>query len=416
MNQLSIEYRSLDDLIPYASNAKQHEPEQIALIAASIKEFGFNNPILLDGDNGVIAGHGRLMAAQKLNLGEVPTIELQHLTQQQKKAYILADNRLAEVNTYWDFDLVSAELEALQIEGFDIELTGFDDSFILKELEEGLTDEDAVPDAPDDPVTVLGDIWLMGEHRLMCGSSTSIDQTNLLFSSGHVDLVFSDPPYGIDVVQGDQVGGGGPTKFGTDGAKNIVDSSTYMKIQGDQTTEVAKEFYQTCIAKEIKNILLWGGNYFTDFLEPSRCWVVWNKEMTGNFSQAEMAWTSFRKGGVSIFKHLWNGLSREGSRAEELKKRVHPTQKPVGLFVKIFERFNGFKTIYDGFMGSGSTLIACQKLGIQCYGMEIEPHYVDVALTRWQDYTGKQATLESTGQTFEEVKQSRAHEPADDNA
>ena len=166
-----------------------------------------------------------------------------------------------------------------------------------------------------------------------------------------------------------------------------MDSSTYLKIKGDESIDTAKEFYDLCIKMDIKNILLWGGNYFTDFLYPSRCWVVWDKEMTGNFSQAEMAWTSFSKGGISIFKHLWNGLSREGGRKEELKSRVHPTQKPVGLFIKIFQRFDGFKTIYDGFMGSGSTLIACEAVNRECYGIEYEPHYAQVIIQRWCDYT-----------------------------
>tara|TARA_R110002124_G_scaffold1848_3_gene12389 strand:+ start:1 stop:948 length:948 start_codon:yes stop_codon:yes gene_type:complete len=310
-------------------------------------------------------------------------------------------------------ELLSLEMGDLRDEGFDLSLIGFNDdelANIFVDKTEGLTDPDEVPDIPDDPVTKEGDVWLLGKHRLMCGSSTDISATEKLFNGVTPDMVFADPPYGIDVVQSNQVGGGGPTKFEMIGGgavnkgQKIVASNTYAKIEGDETTETAKDFYNTCVALELKNIVLWGGNYFTDFLAPSRCWVVWDKEMTGNFSEAEMAWTSFSKGGIKVFKFLWNGLSREGNRKDELKGRVHPTQKPVGLFCNIFERFDGFKIIYDGFGGSGSTLIACEKTGRNCLMMELAPEYCDVIIKRWQDFTGEQAKLEGSGQIFPTIK------------
>ena len=239
-----------------------------------------------------------------------------------------------------------------------------------------------------------------GGHVVMCGDSTSIDAVDNLMDGQKADMVFTDPPYGIDVVQSNQVGGGGETKFGTADSSNYVESKTYSKIVGDETTETAKAFYNTCVSMEMKNIVLWGGNYFTDFLYPSRCWIVWDKEMTGNFSQAEMAWTSFSKGGVKVFKFLWNGLSREGNRKDELKTRVHPTQKPVGLFADIFNRFDGFDLIYDGFGGSGSTLIACEKTNRNCRMMELDPKYCDVIIQRWQDFTGNTATHAETGEKY----------------
>ena len=248
----------------------------------------------------------------------------------------------------------------------------------------------------------MGRLVLKSQHRIMCGDSTSIDAVETLMDGVTDCFVFSDPPYGIDVVQSNQVGGGGPTKFGTVGSSNIVESNTYSKIIGDETTETARDFYNTCVSIGMKNILLWGGNYFTEFLYPSRCWVVWDKEMTGNFSQAEMAWTSFSKGGIKVFKHLWNGLSREGNRKDELTKRVHPTQKPVGLFVEIFNRFDGFKNIYDGFGGSGSTLIACEKTNRNCYMMELDEKYVDVCVDRYVRFTGnKEITLNGEPYTWE---------------
>lgn len=409
---MKIKQTPIDELIPYASNSRTHSDEQVAQIAASIKEFGFNNPVLLDKENGIIAGHGRVLAARKLGLKEVPTIELSHLTDTQRKAYVIADNKLA-LNAGWDMELLSLEMGDLRDEGFDLSLIGFNDdelANIFVDKTEGLTDPDEVPDIPDDPVAVEGDVWLLGKHRLMCGSSTDISATEKLFNGVTPDMVFADPPYGIDVVQSNQVGGGGPTKFEMIGGgavnkgQKIVASNTYAKIEGDETTETAKDFYNTCVALELKNIVLWGGNYFTDFLAPSRCWVVWDKEMTGNFSEAEMAWTSFSKGGIKVFKFLWNGLSREGNRKDELKGRVHPTQKPVGLFCNIFERFDGFKIIYDGFGGSGSTLIACEKTGRNCLMMELAPEYCDVIIKRWQDFTGEQAKLEGSGQIFPTIK------------
>lgn len=399
---MEIAQTPIDDVIPYAANSRTHDDAQVAQIAASIKEFGFNNPVLLDGGKGIVAGHGRVLAARKLGMKEIPTIELAHLSDTQRKAYIIADNKLA-LNAGWDMDLLAVEMKGLDDEGFDLSLIGFGDdelANIFVDKTEGLTDPDAVPDIPDNPVTKEGDVWVLGEHRVMCGSSLDVDATEKLFSGVAPDMVFTDPPYGIDVVQSNQVGGAAPTKFGTVGSANVVASNTYAKIEGDETTETARGFYNTCVALGLRNIVLWGGNYFTDFLTPSRCWVVWDKEMTGNFSEAEMAWTSFSKGGIKVFKFLWNGLSREGNRKDELKGRVHPTQKPVGLFCNIFERFDGFKTIYDGFLGSGSTLIACEKSGRICYAMELSPAYVDVAVKRWQDFTGEQATLESTGEPF----------------
>lgn len=408
MSGLKVEYKNIKDLIPYCNNSRTHSDEQVQQIASSIKEFGFTNPVLIDDQGGIIAGHGRIMAAQKLKMDEVPTITLSDLSEAQKKAYIIADNKLA-LNSGWDDELLKIELEQLKELDFDLGLIGFsDDELALLmggETTEGLVDEDQVPELVDDPVTVLGDVWLLGNHRLMCGSSTDIEATNKLIGETKIDLVFADPPYGIDVVQGKKssVDGGGETKFGGVGSSNRVEAKTYSKIIGDETTETAKEFYNTCVALEMKNIVLWGGNYFTDFLTPSRCWIVWDKEMTGNFSQAEMAWTSFSKGGIKVFKFLWNGLSREGNRKDELKGRVHPTQKPVGLFQNIFERFDGFTTIYDGFGGSGSTLIACEKTARSCRMMELDPKYCDVIIKRWQDFTGKSATLESNGKTYNEL-------------
>lgn len=409
---IAIVNKKVNDLIPYINNARVHSDDQINQIAASIKEFGFTNPVLIDGENGIIAGHGRVLASKKLNIDKVPTIELSHLTETQKKAYILADNKLA-LNAGWDDDLLSLELLNLRELDFDLDLIGFGEDELNQiiqssvEQQEGKTDPDDVPEVTEKPKTRRGDVWLLGNHRLMCGDSANVDDVTKCINGSKVDLVFSDPPYGIDVVKSKTVGGDGKTKFkstGTVGSGGIVEAREYSKIIGDETTETAQEFYNTCVSMGMSNIVLWGGNYFTDFLNPSRCWIIWDKEMTGNFSEAEMAWTSFSKGGIKVFKFLWNGLSREGNRKDELKKRVHPTQKPVGLFRMIFERFDGFRTIFDGFGGSGSTMIACEKTNRVCYMMELDTHYCDVIVNRWQNFTGKEAILESTGETYNSIK------------
>ena len=205
-------------------------------------------------------------------------------------------------------------------------------------------------------------------------------------------MLLTDPPYGISVVQGNQVGGGGATHFGKVGGGNIVQSSTYMAVKGDDTTETAEKSF--IITKDItQNQIIFGGNYFTDFLFPSRCWIVWDKQNTGNFADAELAWTSFDRG-VKLYHYMWNGLAREGSRAVEGIHRVHPTQKPVGMLANILKDFSKEgETVLDCFGGSGSTLIACEQTGRKCFMMEYEPHYIDVIIQRWEDLTGEKAVL-----------------------
>ena len=196
-----IETRLVADLLPYASNSRTHSDAQVAQIAASIKEFGWTNPILIDGDNTIIAGHGRLLAARKLGMEEVPAIILDHLSKAQQRALVIADNQLA-LNAGWDIDMLKAEIEDLNLEGFDLGLLGFDDKFLDGLLEpepsEGLTDEDAVPEVPETPKTVLGDVWMLGNHRLMCGDSTSIDAVEKLMDGQQANMLHTDPPYGVD--------------------------------------------------------------------------------------------------------------------------------------------------------------------------------------------------------------------------
>jgi hypothetical protein len=206
---MNIEQRKTGELIPYARNSRTHDEKQVQQIASSIKEFGFNNPVLIDGDNGIIAGHGRVLAAQLLKLDVVPCIELKHLSDTQKRAYIIADNKIA-LNSGWDDELLKLEMIELNDLDFDLTLTGFDDfDLSIDKPTEGLTDEDNVPDAPVEPITKIGDVWLCGKHRVMCGDSTSIDAVDKLMNGKKADMVFTDPPYGVDYkgIKNDSRGG-----------------------------------------------------------------------------------------------------------------------------------------------------------------------------------------------------------------
>ena len=283
--------------------------------------------------------------------------------------------------------MLAIDWDTEQLNDWGLDIPNFEPEQVL-EAEE---DDFEVPDGGIETDIVLGDLFEIGEHRLLCGDSTDSDSIEKLLNGQKVDLVFTDPPYGISVVSNNKVGGdkmptfntgivgggGGATKKGKN---KIVDAKIYSEIIGDDTTETAKEFYQTCVSLEMKNFIIWGGNYFTDFLPVSACWIIWDKENSGNFADVEIAWTSFNKGS-KLYKWLWNGMSRKGNREIEGKTRVHPTQKPVGLFGDIFNDFD-FKICFDGFLGSGSTMVASHQLKRKCYGMELDPKYCQVIIDR----------------------------------
>lgn len=421
--------RPLEQLIPYARNARTHSDAQIAQIAASIKEFGWTNPVLLDGENGIIAGHGRVLGARKLGMAEVPCIELAHLGETQKRAYILADNKLAE-NAGWDVELLRLELQELQASDFDVSLAGFGDdelSALLADMTEGLTDPDEVPEAPAEPVSVLGDVWVLGKHRLMCGDSLSSADVASLLSGAKVQMVYTDPPYGVEIVSQDIAVGnriapgpalakgkvGGDKAFGKVGsihrgmkAQPIIKANTYAPIIGDDSIETAANAYRLCAElKPVPVMIFWGGNYYASALPDSSCWIVWDKDNgEAFFADAEIAWTN-QKTAVRLFKHTWNGLIKASERRE---KRVHPTQKPVALAEWCFEKYgNEGDNVLDLFGGSASTLIACERTNRAGLLMELSPAYVDTAVTRWQNFTGLKGTLEADGRTFDEIAAKR---------
>ena len=386
------------DLIPYARNSRTHSDAQVAKIAASIKEFGFLNPVITDGENGIIAGHGRILAAQKLGLETVPTIEASHLSEAQRRAYVIADNRLA-LDAGWDDEMLRVELKDLGDADFDLTLTGFDLDELanfLAEPTEGMTDEDAVPDAPDDPVTVEGDVWLLGRHRLMCGDSTSIDAVERLMDGRKADMVFTDPPYGIDFAP----------QRGTHG-KILNDA-----LDGAEFDNFLDDVFGAALA----------------FMKPDTyafVWTGWSK--IGAFErslqkffkiQAMHIWVknNFGIGYYSRPKHEPFYLCLNGKpvypsnapadvwEAKKVHKTVHSCEKPVDLIVGILDTYHKNSTVLDLFGGSGSTLIACEKTARDCRIMELDPKYCDVIIKRWQDFTGQEATLESDGRTFNEVE------------
>lgn len=374
------------DLIPYARNTRTHSDEQVNQIVSSIKEFGFTNPVLVDQDNMIIAGHGRVMAANKLKLDKVPTICLKHLTEAQKKAYIIADNRLA-LNAGWDEDMLKVELEELNDLEFDISLLGFEDNEIeslLSEQTEGLTDEDAVPDLPEEPTTKLGDLWILGEHRLLCGDSTSIDDVDKLMDGNKADMVFTDPPYGVSYQS------------------NMRTKSEKFDVltNDDQLLDITPiiEVFSTgwvFIWTTWKVIDKWIDNT-SAFGYPNNV-VIWSKggggigDLKKTFStDYEMALV-WNRGNQLCGKRIGSVWKVDKDKAIDYK---HPTQKPVALAVEAFDKTTKHgQSILDLFLGSGSTLIAAEKTNRKCYGMELDPKYCDVIIQRWEEFTGNKAEL-----------------------
>jgi DNA modification methylase len=388
------------DLIPYARNSRTHSEAQVTKIASSIKEFGFINPVVTDGKNGIVAGHGRVLAANKLGLKEVPCVEASHLTEAQKRAYVIADNRMA-LDAGWDIDLLKVELGDLQGMDFDLSLTGFDPGELenfLAEKTEGLTDPDAVPETPANPVTVLGDVWLLGKHRLMCGDSTSIDAVEKLMAGRKADMVYCDPPYGMALdTDYSKIKGSGksPSAKGYKWDKVIGDDADF-----DPSSLI--EFF-----KDAREQFWWGADYYFECLPRGGSLLVWQKrdkadaEMIGN--DFEICWSKERHKKATFWKR-WVGFDS----IERGEKRVHPTQKPIDLHSWVFDKWGKPNdVVVDLFGGSGSTLIACEKTARESRLMELDPRYCDVIVKRWQDFTGNKATLESTGQTFEDVASNR---------
>ena len=382
---------SVADLIPYARNSRTHSDAQVAKIAASIREFGFLNPVIVDGESGIIAGHGRVLAAQKLGLDTLPVIEAAHLTEAQKRAYVIADNRLA-LDAGWDNDMLKVELSDLQADGFNLELTGFsldEIAAFLVDPTEGLTDPDAVPDVPEVPVSVLGDVWQLGRHRIVCGDCTDPIAVDAVAAKEAV-LILTDPPYGI----------------GYDYAEH-----------DDSNNEANAALVSEAFALG-PNVMVWTPglpNLARDIARFGKTrTLVWFKKFAaaGNGLGGASTWEPILVSGFTPAKRLKNDVleimtDRESVGGVSLRK-LHTCPKPVALYAALLEAFTDLgQAIYEPFSGSGTTLIACEKTGRNCRAVEVTPAYVDVAVARWQEFTGQTATLEGDGRTFDELKAER---------
>lgn len=378
-----IEQIAVDDLLPYAKNSRTHSPEQVAQIAASMVEFGWTNPVLIDANGMIVAGHGRVLAARKLNMDSVPCIRLGHLTPTQARAYVIADNKLA-LNAGWDDAMLKAELDVLKEEGFEIGLTGFSDDEIEAlldvEVVEGNTDPDDVPEAPVDPITKPGDLWILGNHRLMCGDSTSLQDVERLMDSMKSELVFTDPPYGVsfrsnrskrfDVLQNDD---------------KILDVAPIVwAIMGEDTAA----FIWTS-----HDVYPQWRNQFDSFYKQT---IVWYKgwggmgDLSGQYAlDYELA--LFCTKGNPKFRN-GRGMAVWDVSKDAASKYVHPTQKPVALGLRAIGDFSDQgDVVLDLFGGSGTTAIACEKTGRKARLMELDPKYCDVIVKRWEEFTGRKA-------------------------
>jgi DNA modification methylase len=392
-----VEKWAITKLVPYARNSRTHSDEQISQLAASIKEWGWTTPVLVDEDGSIIAGHGRTLAAQRLKMTEVPVMVAKGWSDAKKRAYIIADNKLA-LNAGWDNEMLRLELGELQGMDFDLDLTGFTAEEIAalmpEEIEPGLTNEDAVPEVPEQPVTVLGDVWILGQHRLMCGDSTSIDAVDKLMDGGKADMVFTDPPYGIEYQSNWR-----PKSQQFDVLANdnqILDIAPIIEM-----FSTGWVFVWTSWAVQTRWIeSLNGFGYPTNI-------VIWHKpgggmgDLKKTFSSDYEVALVWHRGAELCGKRIgsvWT-INKDGSSTY-----VHPTQKPVALSEEALDKTTRKgAVVLDLFGGSGSTLIGCEKTNRQARLMELDPKYCDVIIKRWQDFTGKKATHAETGKTFAEV-------------
>ena len=371
---MQIERLSVDKIKVYPNNAKLHPAYQIEQIKKSIQMYGNNDPIAVWGkENVIVEGHGRFIALTELGYDEVEVIHLDHLTDQQRRQYMLIHNQTT-MNSGWDDDLLRIELDDI-----DIDMTDFGFDLDEEDDEPIEVQEDDVPEKAKSRCK-LGDLWILGNHRLICGDSTDVAVIDRLMDGVKADMVMTDAPYGINVVN----------DSGKVGADNLAKNGVYAPVIGDDTTETAQQAYDI-LSQICDKLILWGGNYFLDFLPSSDGWLIWDKRgesgIRNNFADGEMAWCSFHTP-VRIYHQLWNGMIREG----EHEKRVHPTQKPIRMLSEILKDFSKEKeVIVDVFGGSGSTLIACEQLNRKCYMAELDPKYCDVIIQRWEDFTGMKA-------------------------
>jgi DNA modification methylase len=449
---IQIERWPVDRLVPFARNPRTHTEEQVAQIAASIVEFGWTNPVLVGADGVIIAGHARLQAARKLGLSEVPVIVLDHLNEAQRRALVIADNQLALAGTGWDEELLRGLLVDLRQDEFNLDLLGFSDeeinAWLTQEPEapqEGFTEEDAVPEPLEEPVTRRGDLWILGNHRLLCGDSASSEDVRRLVEGAPVDLVNTDPPYNVRVEpRSNNAIAAGLSSFAGlqhhqsfDVHRGASKAKATTKKMRPKDRALANDFmkdadYDVLLRKWFGNLAavlkpggafyLWGGyancaNYPPALAECGLYFsqaIIWVKEhpvltrkdFMGNHEWCFYGW---REGAAHWFNpEITNATDVWSVKKVSPNAMVHLTEKPVELAVRALTySTKAGQAVLDLFGGSGSTLIACEKLGRRARLMEIDPPYCDVIIRRWQEYAGKAATLEGDGRSFEEIRAER---------
>jgi len=406
---MKVELISTDRVIPYARNPR-HNEAATSKVAASIKEFGFRQPIVVDKDYVIIVGHTRLLAAQNLGIEKVPIHIAEGLTEAQVKAYRIADNRTHE-EAEWDDELLALELGDLENSGFDLELTGFDldelDKLLLDETE-GLTDDDTIPEVPEVAVTKAGDIWILGEHRLLCADSTDAKSFELLLDGSLVDMVFTDPPYNVNY--GNSAKDKIREKAGSKAGRKILNDNLgddFEKFLTDACTNMVKvckgAIYICMSSSELhtlqKSFADAGGHWST--------FIIWSKNtFTLGRSDYQRQYEPILYGWAEGGKHYWCGDRNQSDIWNYNKPNVndlHPTMKPVELVCRAIENSSKSRDlVLDIFGGSGSTLIACEKLNRSARLIELDPKYCDVIVKRWQEFTGKEA-VSADGKTFNEL-------------
>jgi len=391
----------LKDIKPYKNNAKIHTEKQIGKIRDSIISFGYKDLIAVDENNVILEGHGRLRALYMIDITGYKEIQVWQITdfnKSEKKAYRIAHNKLT-MSTDFDNDILSGEFNELEDTdnfndtGFDQkEITEIWDEVNPKEIVEDIIEVGAYERAKNKTSIKLGEVYTLGNNRLMCGDSTESQQVEKLMNEKEIDLLLTDPPYGIDIVNSGKVEVSAKAGFGKVGTNGIVKAKQYKEIIGDD-----KPFDPTVLLNYGKSQIIFGANNFASSLPDNSHWLVWDKKCEkgadhNNFSDCELAWTNINKKAVRVYRHLWSGLLREGERKTELKARVHPTQKPVGLMGDMIDDYSEKEnSVLDLFGGSGSTLIACEQLDRKCFMMELDPVYCQVIIDRWEKFTNKQA-------------------------
>jgi DNA modification methylase len=408
---MQITFWPLEKITPYTRNARKIPPEAVAKVAASIREFGWRQPIVVDRQGVIICGHTRLLAAQKLGLREAPVHVAENLTPAQVRAYRLLDNRSHE-ETSWDSDLLAVEMFDLKGMGIDLDLTGFDFAEIDELLaraggKAGLTDPDAVPEVPEHAVSAWGDVWVLGKHRVLCGDSTEMRSVERVLAGGLADMVFADAPYNVNYEQPSSRRGRPVRKIANDNLGLAFEQ--FLSDSCRNLLEVTKGAIYICMSSSeidtLKRAFVDAGGHWSTF-------VIWAKNtFTLGRSDYQRQYEPILYGWKEGTKHFWCGARDQGDIwfvNKPVSNDLHPTMKPVELIERAIGNSSKSRdTVLDVFGGSGSTLVACERTARQCRLIEIDPKYVDTAVVRWQQFTGLEAVLEENGRTFHELAEER---------